>query len=226
MNISVLKDKIKSFYFFHTLREFKKTGGPLSRGARCTLVTTIKCPYRCSYCPMFIYGDPQKYDECSFEEWKVFLDRFPMWISAMYISGGEPSLYKDIVPLINYLIERGHHVLLQSNLYKPEAYIGIKPHRRLVFMATYHGEGEKDRGDKFYKAADMLRKEGFFVVLQQIGQYNKKHSRIKEYFSEKFFKEIDNSIMLEPSTPRTLRMWVGCVNMYNHELRSDCPICV
>jgi len=165
---------------------------------------------------MFIYGEPRKYDECSVEEWKVFLDRFPSWISAMYISGGEPSLYKDIVPLINYLTDRGHHVLLQTNLFKPEAYIGIKPHKRLVFMATYQDEYEN--GNRFYEAADMLRDEGFLVITQQIGQYNKKHSRIKEYFTEKWFKETDNSIMLEPSSPRTLRMWLGCVNMYNHEL--------
>lgn len=211
------KDKIRSFIFFHSLREFKSKGSAFSRGARCTLVTTIKCPYRCSYCPMFIYGDPKKYDECSFEEWKVFLDRYPIWISAMYISGGEPSLYKDIVPLINYLIDRGHHVLLQTNLYKAENFIGIKPHKRLIFMATFHEEHADS--DKFYSNADMLRKEGFLVITQQIGQYNKKHSRVKEYFSEKWFKETDNSIMLEPSAPRTLRMWLGCVNMYNHELK-------
>jgi len=171
---------------------------------------------------MFIYGEPKKYDECSFEEWKVFLDRFPMWISAMYISGGEPSLYKDIVPLINYLIERGHHVIMQSNLYKPEAFIGIKPHRRLIFLSTYHDEYADS--DKYYAAAEKLRKEGFLVITQQIGQYNKKHGRIKEYFSEKWFKETDNSIMLEPSAPRSLRMWLGCVNMYNHDLCSDSPI--
>lgn len=221
-----IRDKIKTFIFFHSLREFKLKGGMFSRGARCTLVTTIKCSHRCSYCPMFIYGEPQKYDECSFEEWKIFLDRYPMWISAMYISGGEPSLYSDIVPLINYLIEKGHHVIMQSNLYKAEAFIGIRPHRRLVFMATYHEEQEKSRGDKFYQAADMLRDEGFLVIAQQIGQFNKKHSRVKEYFSEKWFKENDNSIMLEPSAPRTLRMWLGCVNMYNHGLRSDSSICV
>jgi len=219
-----LKDKLKQFLFFHSLREFKKIGGLFSRGARCTLVTTIKCPYRCSYCPSFIHGEPQKYDECGAEEWKTFLDRYPMWISAMYISGGEPSLYYDIVPLINMLIERGHHVILQSNLYKPEAFIGIKPHRRLVFISSYHEEQEKSRGNKFYDAADMLRDAGFLVITQQIGQYNKKHSRVKEYFTEKWFKESDNSIMLEPSSPRTLRMWLGCVNMYNHGLRSDSSV--
>ena len=219
-----LKDKIRAFIFFHTMREIVKNGNILSRGARCTLVTTIKCPYRCSYCPSFIYGEPRKYDECTVDEWKTFLDRFPIWISAMYISGGEPSLYSDIVPLINHLIERGYHVLLQTNLFKAKAFIGIKPHRRLIFMATYHEEFERNRGDRFYQSAEMLRKAGYLVITQQIGQYNKQHSRIKEYFTEKWFKESDNSIMFEPSTPKTLRMWLGCVNMYNNELSTNCTV--
>jgi len=165
---------------------------------------------------MFIHGEPKKYDECSFEEWKVFLDRFPVWISAMYISGGEPGMYKDIVPLVNYLLKRGHHVLIQTNLFKPEAFIGITPHWRLVFMATYHKECEDKlgRGDQFFANVNYLRGQGFAVVSQQIGTFDKRHTRVKEYFTEKWFKDVDNSIMFEPSTPRTLRMWVGCINMY------------
>ena len=146
----------------------------------------------------------------------MFLERFPVWISALYVSGGEPSLYSDIIPLINYLIERGHHVILQTNLFKPEAFIGIRPHYRLVFMATYHEKQEQKlgRGDKFYENAEFLRNNGFLVMTQQIGGADKRNTRVKEYFTKKWFLETDNTIMLEPSTPRSLRMWTGCVNMY------------
>ena len=118
-------------------------------------------------------------------------------------------MYFDIVPLINYLIESGHHVILQTNLFKAESFIGIKPHHRLIFMATYHKEQSK-----FYENADLLRDNGFLVVTQQIGGVDKRNTRVKEYFTKKWFLESDNSIMFEPSTPRTLRMWMGCVNMY------------
>jgi len=209
-------DKNRRRLFFWTLREFRKKGGLISRGARCTITTTSKCPYHCDYCPMFIYREPRKYEECTWQEWKVFFERLPMWFSAVYISGGEPSLYSDIVPLINYLIDRGHHILLQTNLFNGEAFIGIKPHHRLVFMATYHEKQEEklNRGNKFYENAELLRDNGFLVVTQQIGAVNKKHTRVKEYFTKKWFAETDNSIMFEPSTPRSLRMWMGCVNMY------------
>jgi organic radical activating enzyme len=211
--------KLKSLFWI-TLREFSKTGNIFSKGARCTLVTTSKCPFHCEYCPAFIYGSPQQYEESTFDEWRVFLDRIPFWLKVVYISGGEPSLYGDIVPLINYLIERGHHVILQTNLYKPEAYIGIKPHWRLMFAATYHEaqENRLGRGNQFFTNAEFLREHGFWVRTQQFMTYDKRTNRVKEFFTEKWFKETDNSIMLEPSAPRTLRMWLGCVNMYNKNL--------
>ncbi len=209
-------DKNRRRLFFWTLREFRKKGGLISRGARCTITTTSKCPYHCDYCPMFIYGEPKKYNECTWEEWKVFFERFPLWLSTVYISGGEPSLYSDIVPLINYLIDRGHHIILQTNLFRPEAFIGIRPHYRLIFMATYHEKQEQKlgRGNKFYENAEFLRDNGFLVVTQQIGGVDRRNTRVKEYFTRKWFLESDNSIMFEPSTPRSLRMWMGCVNMY------------
>ena len=208
--------KIKSRLFFLTLREFRKRGNTLSRGLRCSLAVTVRCPYRCTYCPSFIYGEPVKHDECSLEEWRVFLDRFPVWISSMCITGGEPGLYKDIVPLANYLVQRGYHVTIQTNLFKPEAFIGITPHWRLIFMATYHQEQEEKlgRGNHFYRSVNFLRKHGFTVISQQVGAFDKRNTRVKEFFTEKWFKEVDNNIMFAPSTPRTLRMWVGSINMY------------
>ena len=211
-----MKDKIRRLLFFWTLREFRKKGRLISRGARCSIATTSQCPYRCDYCPSFIYGEPKKYEECTWQEWRVFLERFPIWISAVYITGGEPSMYFDIVPLTNYLIESGHHVILQTNLFKAESFIGIKPHHRLIFMATYQEKQEQklNRGNKFYENAELLRGNGFLIITQQVGAVNKKHTRVKEYFTKKWFIESDNTIMFEPSTPRSLRIWMGSVNMY------------
>lgn len=208
-------DKIKSRLFFRTLREFKRRGNIFSRGARCNIITTTRCPYHCEYCPMFLYGRQKIYPESSFEEWRVFLDRFPMWISTMYISGGEPSLYKDLVLLVNYLIKRGHHVHVQTNLYRPEAFIGIHPHWRLLFLASHHKEAVD-----FYDKAEYLRSKGFNVITQAVGEFDKRNNRVKEFFTEKWFKEVDNAIMFEPSTPRTLRMWIGCVNMFRNDTDS------
>ena len=145
---------IKRFFHYLTIREHSKVGRWFSRGVRATIVTTTRCPLSCDYCPMYIYGMVKRYDESTFEEWKVWLDRFPYWVSHFYVSGGEPSLYKDIVPLVNYLIERGHHVTVFTNLWKIENFDGIKPHWRLLFQPTFHKH--EDDLDRFTWAKEKM----------------------------------------------------------------------
>ena len=73
---------------------------------RATIVTTNRCPFQCEYCPMYIregLGKQNIPDESTFEEWKTFLERYPNHIGELYVSGGEPTLYKDIGPIVNDL---------------------------------------------------------------------------------------------------------------------------
>ena len=83
-------------------------------------------------------------------------------------------------------------------------------------MATYHKECEDKlgRGDQFFANVEYLRGHGFTVISQQVGAFDQRNTRVKEFFTEKWFKEVDNNIMFAPSAPRTLRMWVGSINMY------------
>ena len=110
--LKILKRKL----YWLTVREHAQYGRWFSRGIRATIVTTTRCPFRCSYCPMFIHGDVKKYQESSLAQWKNFIERFPYWINHIYVSGGEPSLYPAIAEMINWLIERGHHVIVFTNL--------------------------------------------------------------------------------------------------------------
>jgi hypothetical protein len=107
------------------------------RGASVNIITTTRCNLHCEECPMFLYGQPKNYPESTLEQWQTFFRRFPMWISQVYLSGGETSLYPHIVPLANWLIDRGHHVCLFSNLWKPEAFIGIKKHWFFILRSIH-----------------------------------------------------------------------------------------
>lgn len=206
---------IKSKLFWKTLRMVPKKGNIFTRGVSCNVVVTTRCPYRCTYCPSFIYGDPKIHKESTVEEWKTFLDRFQARISLVYVSGGETSLYKDIVPLVNYLTEKRHHVIVQTNLFKPENFIGIIPRYNLIFHATYHQDQEiRLNKNDFFERAKVLEDQGLNVITQQVGNYDTKTKRNKEFFTEDWFKYEDDSITFEPSTPSTLRMWTGCINMY------------
>ena len=212
----------KKAWYWLTLRQHKQKGNWFSKGVRATIVTTTRCPMKCSYCPMFIYGDVKKYEESTFEEWKTFIERFPYWISHLYVSGGEPSLYKDIVPLVNWLIERGHHIVVFTNLWKAENFLGIRPHWRLLFMPTYHAEEElrlthTSDAERYLSAVNVLKNVGFQVSTQQIFQNDHKLTRIKEFFTQHWFKTIDNNIQFPPDAPKSLKMFVGCVEMYRKE---------
>jgi uncharacterized radical SAM superfamily Fe-S cluster-containing enzyme len=204
---------IKSKLYWLTLRFNNKFGSILTKGVRATVVTTTRCPLDCDYCPMYIYGDVKRYDECTFEEWKTWFERFPTWISQVYVSGGEPSLYKDIVPLVNWLVERGHHVIVFTNLWKVENYEGIKNHWRLRFMPTYH---KFDKIDRYKKSLAIMEKK-FNISSQQLFENEHKFSRIKEFFTVDWFKDEDDGFQFAPDCPRTLQIYSGCVNLY----RSD-----
>jgi len=186
---------------------------PLRRGTRATVVTTTWCNLHCGYCPMFIYGEPKKYPISTFEEWKGWFERFPVWISQVYVSGGEPSTYPDIVPLVNWLVNRGHHVIVFTNLFKYENFKGIKPHWRLIFQPTFH-KGQDDF-ERYNKAQRWLREEGLLVTTQQIKVNPYGLDRIKEFFTKKWFADDDNGFQFAPDTPKTLQIWSGCIEMYH-----------
>lgn len=164
---------------------------------------------------MFLHGEVKRYEECTFEEWKVFIERLQHWVSVFYISGGEPALYKDIVPLTNWLIERGHKVIIMTNLSHPQKFKGIKPHWRLMFQPTFHPEFAKL--PTFKVALRVLESYGFNVTSQQIFQNDGKFNRIKEFFTRNWFENIDDNFQVAPDSPRTLQLYLGCVNVFRKD---------
>lgn len=185
-------------------------------GRRATLVTTTTCNLHCSYCPMFIYGEVKKYEISTVEEWQRWFKRFPIKLNLVFVSGGEPSIYPHIVPLVNWLVSEGYHVIIFSNLFKAENFIGIKPHWRLLFMPTYH-ETKGNSRDRFNKGVELLDKKGFQVSSQQIFENTGNFWRIKEFFTIDWFKNEDDGFQFAPDTPRTLKIWSGCINMYKND---------
>ena len=136
------KIRRKLFWYVHFFAgALNNKPGIFKKGITIDIIPTTRCNYKCSYCPMFLHGEVKRFDECTWEEWADFITRrVQHWVSTFYVSGGEPGLYKDIVPLINWLISRGHKVILLTNLSYPEKFEGIKPHWRLMFQPTFHEE--------------------------------------------------------------------------------------
>jgi len=208
--------KRKLFWLMHNLFGVVNNKRSLfKKGISIDIIPTTRCNYKCSYCPMFLHGEVKRYEECTFEEWKTFIERLQHWVSVFYISGGEPALYKDIVPLTNWLIERGHKVIIMTNLSYVHKFIGIKPHWRLMFMPTYHPEFADMR--TFNLALNALKVNGFNVTSQQIFQNDGKFNRIKEFFTQNWFENLDDNFQVAPDSPRTLQLYLGCVNVFRKD---------
>ena len=205
----------KLFWLVFRFSVLNNKRGLFKKGITIDIIPTTRCNYKCSYCPMFLHGEVKRYDECSFEEWKTFINRIQHWVSVYYISGGEPALYKDIIPLTNWLIEKGHHVIIMTNLSHIHKFEGIKPHWRLMFQPTFHPEFSKLEEFKIKEA--IMRKQGFNVTSQQILQNDGKFNRIKEFFTPNWFENTDDNLQMAPDSPRTLRLYTGCINIF----RSD-----
>ena len=203
---------MRKLFWLAFRRQLNNKRGLFKKGIAIDIIPTTRCNYKCSYCPMFLHGEVKRYEECSFEEWKTFINRMQHWVSVYYISGGEPGLYKDIVPLTNYLIERGHKVIIMTNLSYPQRFGGIKPHWRLMFMPTYHPEFAKLK--TFQTNLDLLKLMGFNITSQQVLQNDGNFKRIKEFFTPEWFELEDDNLQFAPDSPRTLALYTGCINIF------------
>ena len=116
------------------------------KGLRLTMIITTRCNLHCDYCPMFLTDSKYpKYKESTLEEWKNYFTYFPDWCSEIVISGGEPTLVPYLPDLINFLIDRGHHVIVYSNLLKPETFYGVKDSFKFCILPTFHHSDDEKR---------------------------------------------------------------------------------
>ena len=208
----------KLFWLSFLLSHLNNKKGWFKKGIAIDIIPTTRCNYKCSYCPMFLYGEVKRYEECSLDEWITFFNRMQHWVATYYISGGEPALYPHIVGMANYLLSKGHKVIIMTNLSYPEKFAGIKKSWRLMFMPTFHKEFAKM--DKFKAGLKWLDDNGYNYTSQQVLQNDGNFNRIKEFFTVNWFKNLDDNLQMAPDSPRTLNLFVGCVNVFKDDKRS------
>lgn len=107
---------------------------------------TFKCNYRCSYCPVvtkFDFGEifPRNVEKKP-SEWIQALDKLPS--ANIYISGGEPFVYKGLPEFINK--QQKHSILgIVTNASAPTKIydrVARKTHLNLSYHAEFTSQGE------------------------------------------------------------------------------------
>jgi len=111
---------------------------------------TYRCNYFCPYCHSYNKDDPVGYRESMEKEieakyWIDFVNRFRNEKAIWDLTGGEPTLYKGILELLNAVPER-HKVAITTNLSLPlKDLVPILSHRRIFHITcSWHPSQTND----------------------------------------------------------------------------------
>ena len=77
---------------------------------------TYRCNLKCNFCYLYENNTVKnKEKEMSFNDVKKIIDEISEFKPSIYLTGGEPLLYKDIVKVIRYIKEKGCYCGLFTN---------------------------------------------------------------------------------------------------------------
>jgi len=111
----------------------------LMGGLSVSLNPTTRCNLKCNYCvsSIFLGEAPIFKNELTAKQWLEILLNYKPKIKFVVISGGEPSIYKDIVPLVDGLTKNKIAVRILTNL-TSRRLLGVDNNPYVRFYTTLH----------------------------------------------------------------------------------------
>ena len=155
---------------------------------KAVLFPTLECNLRCSYC--YLHGKKTRPIVDSLKGvhyWNEWIDGLKWFeknvceIDSIDFSGGEPFLYKDIIPLLKGLLQKYGRLNLTSNLEKiPDEFYNLDPFVIGMTVSLHLDEHGRVRKN-FLETMKRLRDKHFRFVINFVG-YPKQIDRF-EYVS-------------------------------------------
>jgi pyruvate formate lyase activating enzyme len=128
-------------------------------GKVAAIVFTKGCLFRCPYCHNPDLVLPNRGEELPIVEVKDFLESRKDFLDGICISGGEPTLHKDLPEFIAYIKELGYAVKLDTN--------GVTPRmvRELIDkkLVDYFAMDLKNTWDKYQTIANLAPGKQLFI---------------------------------------------------------------
>jgi len=106
------------------------------------------CDFRCPFCqnPDLVLN-PEKLDTIKKEDFFEFLKKRKKWLDGVCITGGEPTLYKELPEFIKKIKDLGYKVKLDTNGSNPDML------KELVKLADYVAMDIKSSLEKYDESA-------------------------------------------------------------------------
>jgi 7-carboxy-7-deazaguanine synthase len=157
-------------------------------GLPCIFVRLTACNLRCSYCDSayaFTEGKKQSLDEIRAEIDRLArpfahstLDSRPSTLPLVELTGGEPLLQKNALPLMKRLCDAGYTVLLETSGAHDISVVDPRVRRIMDLKCPSSGEVERNRWENLphLKSTDEIKfvigtVEDYAWVKQQIAQH-------------------------------------------------------
>src|SRR5687767_1845819 len=181
---------------FHSIQ-----GESTHAGRPCVFVRLTACDLRCSWCDTvyaFTEGRKMPIDD-------VLAEVASRGEKLVEITGGEPLLQKEVYPLMDALLARGHEVLLETGGHVPLTRVpaGVKK----IVDVKCPGSGESDRNHWDNLQAVGADDEVKFVIKDR-GDYEYARRVVAEHDLAARVKAVHFSPVHGVLEPRLLAEWV------------------
>jgi pyruvate formate lyase activating enzyme len=105
-------------------------------GKLCSVLFLPRCNFRCPYCHNHLLVlHPERFASIPLKEVLSRLQSFRGWIDGVCITGGEPTLARNLLHLIHELKEHGFSVKLDTNGSNPHILETLVKNREIDFVA-------------------------------------------------------------------------------------------
>ncbi len=180
----------------------------------CTLFTP-GCNFRCPFCHNAALVTRRVEDSVSEEEFFTFLSKRRGILDGVCITGGEPTLQKDLIHFTEKIREMGFLIKLDTNGYRPDVLGEILDKK----LADYVAMDLKASPEK-YSLATGINDLDFSLILNSIELLQKsgvphefRTTVTEELHSEEDFTEILS--LFSPDTPYFLQQFKDSGNLIN-----------
>jgi pyruvate formate lyase activating enzyme len=94
------------------------------------------CNFRCPFCQNWqIVDEPERIDDIDWEIIEGYLKKQKGWIDGVVITGGEPTIYPHLLPLIDKIKGLGQKIKIDTNGYNPQILIDLWENSLIDYVA-------------------------------------------------------------------------------------------